>query len=156
MSRHDPHPGNVIGGQYLPAVRRHRGDVVLGQDGGVFARAFHSGMFYGVPIPVSPFQPLEHFAGLALGGGRHVMTPAKAVRLAVALIRAEVKRIAFDANLADRMHVTDSFAVRASQRRRELLAACDVLATLSHYTVNLMPGGASPKSGVVSGDRARD
>jgi hypothetical protein len=55
------------------------------------------------------------------------MTPAKAVRLAIECIRAEVKRIAFDANLADRLHVTDSFAVKASKRRHDLLAAIEEL-----------------------------
>jgi len=67
------------------------------------------------------------------------MTLAKAVRLAVATMRAECKRLAFDANLCDRLGLKEPGAVKASKRRRELLAAVDAL------RVGVLAGGAKRK-----------
>jgi hypothetical protein len=51
-------------------------------------------------------------------------------------MRAEVKRIALDANLCDRLGLKEPGTVKASKRRKELLAACEVLAQATTETTN--------------------
>lgn len=51
------------------------------------------------------------------------MTPARARRIAIACIQAEIKRLAVNANLHDRYQADAPACVEASKRRKQLLAA---------------------------------
>jgi hypothetical protein len=67
---------------------------------------------------------------LATSDSEEGMTLPRAVRLAVEAMRLEVKRLAFNANIADRLKVTAPEAMKASKRRRELLNAITLLSDL--------------------------
>ena len=58
------------------------------------------------------------------------MTLQQAARLAMEAMRAEVKRLAVDANLCDRLGLKEPGTLRASKRRRRLLAAIATLSTV--------------------------
>ena len=55
------------------------------------------------------------------------MTIPQAVKLAIGALRKEAQRLAFDANLAEKLGATAPEAVRASRDRRRILAAIETL-----------------------------
>lgn len=58
------------------------------------------------------------------------MTIARAIRLATEAIKLEVKRLAFDANVLDKLKLVTPESVKASKRRRDLLEAISILEAL--------------------------
>lgn len=55
------------------------------------------------------------------------MTHAQARKIAIESIRAQIKALAVDANMHDRLGATYPHAINASKRRRELMEAIDTL-----------------------------
>lgn len=65
------------------------------------------------------------------------MTPARARQLAVQALEREIKALAVDANLHERMGLAAPHAVEASKRRRELREAVRVLSGAQQVEMEL-------------------
>lgn len=63
------------------------------------------------------------------------MTHAQARRIAIEAIEAQIKALAIDANMAERLGATYPAAVKASQRRKELRAAIVKLNEPEHVSL---------------------
>ncbi len=60
-----------------------------------------------------------------------IMDETTALNLAIECVNKEIRRLAVDANLAERFGATFPYAVRASKRRSQLRQALELLNTLT-------------------------
>lgn len=73
------------------------------------------------------------------------MTHARAISLAIKALEAEIKRLAFNANLYDMVHADTPVCMDASRRRKELRAAIAELKELRDETCTIKSARREPR-----------
>lgn len=55
------------------------------------------------------------------------MKPDKAIKIAIACVKLEIKKIAFDANMYDLYHLGTPYSKKCSEKRKEMLEVIEYL-----------------------------